>query len=314
MSFDPIKSLANVSLVGQNRTAVIVGATTGIGAAVARALARKGCKRIIAVGRNQPRGEAVIKILDELAPPEAGLKAEFVQGDVATTKGMKVVVEDIVKALGGYKVDYLILTQNGIPTGTFVDNGEGLSKGYAVQALSRFAISYLFTVGGYLASGAKVLSICNPGISLDDLSADDLSLKNRLSDKSRYTVSLFIDQSKRDSSVIDSAWIILNEKYPEYKYLHVHPGLVKTEDFDTTCVPFPINYGMRLGLMTVATTPDQFVPYPLYILIGADADEKYDTARYFNRKAKPIPASAWASKKENREAAWAVLKETIGEK
>ena len=43
------------------------------------------------------------------------------------------------------------------------------------------------------------------------------------------------------------------------------PGLVKTENFDASLVPFPVNIMFGLGLMTVATTPDQFAPYAVYV-------------------------------------------------
>lgn len=76
------KELKSVSLCGQNKTAVIVGATTGIGAAVARLFAKLGCERVIIFGRNETRGMEVLQVLKSLAPKDANVIVEFVKGDV----------------------------------------------------------------------------------------------------------------------------------------------------------------------------------------------------------------------------------------
>jgi NAD(P)-dependent dehydrogenase (short-subunit alcohol dehydrogenase family) len=76
-------ALKNVSLVGQNKRAVVVGGTLGIGAAVARLLAKLGCSRIIIMGRNETRGKAVLEVLKKLAPEGGRIEVELVIGDVS---------------------------------------------------------------------------------------------------------------------------------------------------------------------------------------------------------------------------------------
>jgi NAD(P)-dependent dehydrogenase (short-subunit alcohol dehydrogenase family) len=76
-------ALQNVSLVGQNKTAVVVGGFLGIGAAVARLLAKLGCSRIIIMGRNETRGKAVLEALKKLAPEGSRIEVELVMGDVS---------------------------------------------------------------------------------------------------------------------------------------------------------------------------------------------------------------------------------------
>jgi len=74
---------------------------------------------------------------------------------------------------------------------------------FAIQSVSRFALMYLLTKHNALAPNAVVMSICNPGLSLDELSIDNLSLQGKPYSE-KWKATLAIDQSKRDSTVIDS--------------------------------------------------------------------------------------------------------------
>lgn len=60
-SFNPTQALASESeRLSTPKTAVVVGATTGMGAATALAFAGVGCERIVVVGRNERRAEEVM--------------------------------------------------------------------------------------------------------------------------------------------------------------------------------------------------------------------------------------------------------------
>jgi hypothetical protein len=76
---------------------------------------------------------------------------------------------------------------------------------FTIQCISRFALAYTLTTRNGLAPNATVISICNQGQSLDDLSVDDLSLKRRLAARPSAP-ALFMQQSKRDSTVLDSCF------------------------------------------------------------------------------------------------------------
>lgn len=82
-----------------------------------------------------------------------------------------------------------------------------IEKGFAIQVVSRFALAYLLTSRGVLAPSASVLSVANVGNSLDDLQVDDLNLTKKLG-AGRWKLPLLIDQSKRDSSVLDAFHLV----------------------------------------------------------------------------------------------------------
>ncbi len=60
------KALAEVSLGGKDKVCVVVGGTTGIGAAIARQFAKLGCSFILVLGRNAERGKAVCAEIERL--------------------------------------------------------------------------------------------------------------------------------------------------------------------------------------------------------------------------------------------------------
>ncbi|KAJ7476357.1 hypothetical protein B0H11DRAFT_2281706 [Mycena galericulata] len=231
------KALETVSIAGQNKTAVVVGGTLGMGAAIARLLAKIGCRRIIILGRSATRGAEMLELLKNLASSKDNeIQVEFVQGDLTEVKGMRESAAALQEAAGPATIDYLVMCQSGRPTGRLDKlTADGLCPILAVQSISRFVIAYLLTTGGALSPNAIVLSVAHQGQSLDNLSIDDLSLKDRVATRSK--TALFMDQSKRDSTVLDSFHEELNIRYPQYRYFHMFPGLVSSENFDYNGFP-----------------------------------------------------------------------------
>jgi short-subunit dehydrogenase len=79
MTSSILTKLETISLRGQNKTAVIIGGTTGIGPGVAVQLAKVGCSRIILVGRREDKARLVegsIKVV-------ANADVVYVKGDLS---------------------------------------------------------------------------------------------------------------------------------------------------------------------------------------------------------------------------------------
>ncbi|NLA43402.1 SDR family NAD(P)-dependent oxidoreductase, partial [Candidatus Saccharibacteria bacterium] len=60
----------------QDRVAIVIGSTSGIGQAIAETFAQEGAKVVI-TGRRQEKGDAIVKELEK-----QGLQTEFYQIDV----------------------------------------------------------------------------------------------------------------------------------------------------------------------------------------------------------------------------------------
>ncbi|KAJ7806547.1 hypothetical protein B0H14DRAFT_2821843 [Mycena olivaceomarginata] len=313
MAIDAAAALQNVTLVGQNKTAVVVGGTLGIGGGVARLLAKLGCSRIIILGRNETRGKAMLEVMKNLAPKDSKIVVEFVKGDLSDKKGMRDAATSLQEAAGDAGINFLVMTQNGTPAGLNTKyNTEGHDIAFAIQGVSRFALAYLLTTHGGLAPHAIVMSIANQGQSMDDLEIEDLSLKKRIAAGPSAT-SIFMLQSKRDSTVLDSSFEELNLHFPQYRYVSIWPGLVKTEEFDLSMVPGFLKYGMWVGLKLIGTTPDGYANLPVYILASPDAERTHGSSNYFDRLLNPAPLGKWSQDPTNRQALWGKLKDIIGE-
>jgi len=91
-------------------TALITGATSGIGRAAARSLAERGA-HVIVSGRSPERGEAVVAEIRA-----AGGKADFVATDLRDAGGVRALTERAVE-LGGGHVDILVNNAGIFPFG-----------------------------------------------------------------------------------------------------------------------------------------------------------------------------------------------------
>lgn len=82
----------------QNKVAVVTGATSGMGAAIANLFAAEGAK-VVVNGRDRERGEQVVKDIDAF-----GSKALFVQSDISTQEGNEYLVQETLSYFSGIDV------------------------------------------------------------------------------------------------------------------------------------------------------------------------------------------------------------------
>jgi hypothetical protein len=94
----------------QDRVAIVIGSTSGIGQAIAETFAQEGAKVVI-TGRRQEKGDAIVKELEK-----QGLQTEFYQIDVTDPAQCKALIEDTVKKHGG--LDILVCDSRS-PAGSF---------------------------------------------------------------------------------------------------------------------------------------------------------------------------------------------------
>ena len=97
----------------EDKVVLVVGGTTGVGAAVARAAAREGA-HVTVSGRRPTPGEALVGELRA-----SGADAAYVQGDVADPASARDIVEQVVQRHG--RIDGLVNSAGLTSRGTLLD-------------------------------------------------------------------------------------------------------------------------------------------------------------------------------------------------
>ena len=107
-----LESLSNLSLDG--KTAVVTGATQGLGEAIAHLFADRGCANMVITGRNAERGAKVKAALEA-----KGVKTVFVQSDLTKLAEVRKIVAACDTAFG--KIDALVNAAGMTDRGTIWD-------------------------------------------------------------------------------------------------------------------------------------------------------------------------------------------------
>lgn len=69
-------------VIPDSKTAIVVGATKGIGGSTARRLAQHGCSRVIIFGRSEERGTELVRRMKKISPNPDKLEGLFVARDL----------------------------------------------------------------------------------------------------------------------------------------------------------------------------------------------------------------------------------------
>ena len=210
------------------KTAVVVGATNGIGKAIACRLAQEGFQ-VIAVGRDGPgRSDAVVKYLNDCTTLSSSspVKHEFRPCDAFDLGQVKSCASDIVRDNNG-GIDALVMTQGMATIQGFTPTINGNDQKLTLHFWSRAAFAYcllpaLCNSTMMMPGGPIVLSVLSGGVhssyskyNTDPELKNNYSIANAATFAGYYT-DLFFDKlaSKPGNESIN--------------FIHAAPGFVAT--------------------------------------------------------------------------------------
>ncbi len=218
------------------RTAVITGATSGLGLEIARQLALLGADLIL-VGRNPDK---LAKTVAEVGALSSG----STRGEVADLADL-----DATRALGGRLAGNLehldVLIHNaGALLEHYVVTAQGYETTFAVHLLSPFLLTELLLVPLEAAQGAKVITMTSGGMYTERYDADQLQMT-----PSSYKGATAYAKAKRAQVVLNAN---LQQRYgPAQIAFHLaHPGWTDTPGVSASLPTFSKVLGPLLRTTT----------------------------------------------------------------
>jgi NAD(P)-dependent dehydrogenase (short-subunit alcohol dehydrogenase family) len=158
------------SLAG--KTAVITGATSGIGRATAVELARRGA-RLLLVGRDEARAKETLEAIRAAAP---SCDAEVVRGDFAAQAEVRRVGEELLKRVDALD---LLINNHGVTLAKRALTPDGYEATFAINHLGYFHLTGLLLPKLRGTRGARIVSVASDAHKFGALELDDLHSEKR---------------------------------------------------------------------------------------------------------------------------------------
>ena len=167
---------------GKQRTALVTGATDGVGRVVARELAKQGW-RVLVHGRDRGRGEALVQEIEK-----AGGSATFLAADLASLAEVRRLADEVRQ-----QTDRLDLLINNAGIGTAGNapgrqtSADGHELRFAVNYLAGFLLTHLLLPLLKASAPARIVNVASAGQQAIDFS--DVMLTRQYSGAAAYRQS-----------------------------------------------------------------------------------------------------------------------------
>ncbi len=258
------------SLAG--KTAVITGATSGIGRATAVEFARRGA-RLLLVGRNEARAKETLAAIRAVAPD---CDAEVIRGDFRAQAEVRRVGEELAKRVD--KLD-LLLNNHGVSLMSREVTPDGYEATLAINHLGYFHLTGMLLPRLRATPGARIVSVSSEAHRFGPLDLDDLHSEKKYAGLRVYgkSKSANIHFTRELARRYGSAQLTIN---------CVHPGGVAT------------NLGAGQGpwldllhrlVMVFMKTPEQGAQTSIYAATSAETAGKNGT--YYSDCREKTPAA-----------------------
>jgi NAD(P)-dependent dehydrogenase (short-subunit alcohol dehydrogenase family) len=241
--------------MGERRTAVLTGATSGLGEAAALALAARGW-RVLVVGRDAARGATVVA-----QARAAGGKAELITGDLFTVAGARRVADEVRARVTELQ---LLVNNAGGAFSRTEQTADGIERTVALNVLAPFVLAEALRPV-LVAGRGRIVNVVtgvpkSAKTSLDELFAADASAGLGAYIRAKLAlVTLTIEQQRRWGGSGITA-------------VSLHPGVIPGTRFGSEMPAFMRKLGpMMARLLRLGSTVDEAAVR--YLRVGTEPVE-----------------------------------------
>jgi len=274
------------------RTAVVTGATSGIGAAAAAAMADLGA-RVVLVGRNPDKAETVRRQI------AAAAGDDLVAVELADLSVMAEIRDLAARLTDRYPEIHVLVNNAGVLLPERSETPEGIETTLATNLLGHFLLTNLLLERLQHSAPARIINVSSGGMYTSGIKPDDLQSEHDYDGRVAYA------RTKRGQVILTEMWA--ERLAGTGVVVHsMHPGWAATPGVDAG-IPF---FGKVMGplLRSPADGADTIVWL-------AAAAEPAETSGLFWHDRKPRPTHRVARTRETpeqREALWSALRELSG--
>lgn len=274
------------------KTAVVTGASSGIGLVVARELARDGW-RVIAHGRDPARAERALAEIREAAPDA---KVEMVLADLSVMAEAARLAEDIAGRTD--RIDLLVNNAGSTPAAR-VETADGLEQCFAANHLGPFVLTNrLLPLVRKAGPGAQIINTASIAHRfIKDMKWDDLQQQRKFSAGDAYT------QSKL-ANILHARAVARRVEGDGIRVNAVHPGFVQSNFSSHGNLVVRLMYTLGAPF---ALTNEQGADTILWLARGGAPEA---TGQYFARR-KVAPLTPAARSDEGSERLWRISEELV---
>lgn len=197
------------------KTALVTGATSGIGRETARGLLERGAHVIMAC-RNMEKAEA--QKAEFIAAGHAPNSISIVACDLSDLQSVKAAIDAVAVLPGVYPVN-LLVENAGLMAADYAVSAQGHEISFATNVLGHFALRAGLLARGVLAKNARIIVVTGDIYVLSKNCTPDYVWRGRLGGLQAYC-----------RSKLGNFWIgrELQRRYPSLSVFIVHPGVVAT--------------------------------------------------------------------------------------